>query len=124
MNVIRAMAFILGLILIIAGVLGFVPAFVKDGLLFGFFEIDEMHNIVHLVSGALALLASASTPYSQLYFQVLGIFYGIVTILGFVFSGNLLFMHVNFADNLLHLAIAAFAIFFGFVFKIDYSSRY
>ena len=123
MGFIRAMAFIFGVILVAVGVMGFIPSLVTDGLLFGYFQVDQVHNLIHLMTGALALLASASTPYSQLFFQIFGIFYGIVTIFGFVFAGNLLFIQVNMADNFLHLGIAIVALFFGFAYKINYTPR-
>lgn len=115
----RIIAIIFGIAFIFAGVAGFFPSFMVDGLLLGVFEVDAMHNIVHIVSGVIAIMAATSYYYSRLYFQVFGIIYGLVTLLGFILSGNLgfLMMHFNTADNLLHLVIAIIALFLGFYTK-------
>ena len=93
------------------------PNYTPNGLLLGYFEVDNMHNFVHIVSGVFALLAAASARYAKLYFQVFGIIYAVVTISGFWRAGDLYVMHVNMADNFLHLVIAVIAFYLGFIFK-------
>jgi hypothetical protein len=113
----RIVALLFGVIFILVGIAGFIPALVVNGnLLLGIFEVNAHHNAVHLVSGVIALLAAAQTTYSKLYFQIFGIVYAIVAILGFVMNGNLILMHVNMADNILHIAIAIVALWIGFLF--------
>ncbi len=115
---IRIVAFIFGVAFIIGGIMGYLPFFLDaDGNLFGYFHVDDVHNIVHIISGVIALLATATVAYSKVYFQIFGLIYGIVTVLGFVFAGDLYVMHVNMADNLLHLGIAIIALYMGFIFK-------
>lgn len=113
---VRILAVLFGIGFIFAGVAGFLPAFTPDGLLFGIFMVGMIHNIVHLVSGILAIMAATSIHYSRLYFQVFGIVYGIVTVLGFWKKGDLSFMlmHMNMADNFLHLGITLAALYIGF----------
>lgn len=110
----RTMAILFGIAFIFAGVAGFLPALTQNGLLFGVFEVDAMHNIVHLVSGVIAIMAATSYKFSKLYFQIFGIIYGIVTLVGFVNGGDLYIMHVNMADNFLHLIITIVALLLGF----------
>lgn len=117
MAALRVFALLFGLAFLAGGVMGFLPQFVIDGDLLGYFEINSTHNMVHLVSGVLALLAASTASYSRLYFQVFGIIYGIVTILGFVLGGDLYVMHVNFADNILHLVISIISLYLGFLFR-------
>lgn len=103
---------ILGLVLIIIGIAGF---FVPDGMLL-VFEVDTVHNVVHLLSGLVALFAfSNSQLYSRWYLILFGLIYGIVTVLGFAMDGEVLgLFHANMADNYLHLGIAAVCLIVGF----------
>lgn len=110
----RIWALLFGIGFVLAGVAGFLPMFTFDGNLFGVFEVDAMHNAVHIISGAVALIAATSYDYSKLYFQVFGIAYGLTAVLGFMWGGDLYGMHVNTADNILHLVIAIFALSLGF----------
>ena len=115
----RILAIIFGIAFIFAGVAGFLPSFMPNGLLLGYFKVDTMHNLVHLISGVLAIMAATSYKYSKLYFQLFGIIYAIVTIIGFARNGNLNFVmiHLNMADNVLHLVISIVALYLGFFLK-------
>lgn len=116
MNV-QTLAKVFGIVFILVGVLGFVPGITtEDGHLLGLFEVNLMHNIVHLVSGLAALWAMSSVSRSVLYFKVFGVIYALVTVLGFI-SGSALgigLIPVNHADNLLHIAITLVALYAGF----------
>lgn len=123
-----SMAF--GIVFVAIGVLGFVPALTPDGHLLGIFHVDAVHNVIHLASGVAALAAASSAALSRLYFQVFGVVYGIVAVGGFLpplqFGEEeklLGLTHMNMADNLLHVAIAAAALYFGFVHKEDAAAR-
>lgn len=113
---VRIIAILFGIGFIFSGVAGFLPSFTPDGLLFGLFMVDTMHNIVHLVSGVIAIMAATSLKYSLLYFKIFAIIYGIVTVLGFWMQGDLHFMmiHMNMADNFLHLGITLVSLYVGF----------
>ena len=102
---------ILGLVLVIVGIAGF---FVPGMLLM--FEVDTIHNVVHLASGLIGLFAfNSSQSYSRMYLIIFGLVYGVVTVVGFAMGGDILgLFHVNDADNYLHLAIAAACLVVGF----------
>lgn len=102
---------ILGLVLTVAGVAGF---FVSGSLLG--FEVDTTHNIIHLLSGLVALWAfNTSQSYSRTYLIIFGLVYALVTVLGFAMNGDILGLFtVNAADNYLHLVIAAVCLVVGF----------
>lgn len=102
---------ILGLVLTIVGIAGF---FVSGSLLG--FMVDTTHNIIHLLSGLVALWAfNTSQAYSRIYLIVFGLVYALVTVLGFAMNGDILgLFQVNTADNYLHLAIAAVSLIVGF----------
>lgn len=110
----RLLAVLFGIAFIFAGVAGFMPAFTNNGALLGIFEINSMHNIAHIVSGVIAIMAATSYKYSKLFFKIFGLLYTLLAIVGFVRSGDLYLMHVNFADNLLHLVVGIVAILLGF----------
>jgi hypothetical protein len=115
----RIMAILFGVGFIFAGVAGYMPSFNTDGLLFGFFEVNAMHNMIHIGSGVLAIMAATSHSLTRLYFKLLGLFYGVVAVLGFVWNGDMgmMMMHMNAADNFLHTGIAVVALYLGFVTK-------
>lgn len=116
----KKIAIIFGIVMLLVGILGFVPQAFVDGKLLGLFAVDLIHNLVHVATGIVGLLCGLNGDCaSRLFFKVFGIIYGIVTLAGFYFHEMPLFgiMANNGADNLLHLAITAFALYFGFLFK-------
>ena len=109
---------VFGIVLLLVGILGFVPGITSNMLLLGIFMVDPMHNIVHLLTGIVAIAAAVgSGAYARLYFKVFGVVYALVAVLGFVMSGNVLGMSMNMADNLLHVIIAVVALYAGFMMK-------
>lgn len=113
----RTLAIIFGIAFIAAGILGFFPFFTPNGELLGLFAVDTMHNMVHLISGIIALLAASNVRYARLYFQVFGIVYlliGIAGVLGFMPMGM---MAINMADHFLHIGIGVVAVLIGFGVK-------
>ena len=107
----KSVTWILGIVLVLVGVAGF---FVDGNLLY--FQVDTVHNIVHLLSGVVAIAAASSgESYSRMYLIVFGLVYGVVTIVGFVNGGDILgLFRVNDADNYLHAAIAVVCLGVGF----------
>lgn len=106
---------ILGWVFILIGILGFVPGITSDGLLLGIFEVDAIHNIVHLLSGILAVLfAKKGEAGAKTFAKVFGIVYGLVAILGFFQDDVLGLIPVNGADNILHVILAVVFLYVGF----------
>jgi hypothetical protein len=118
---IKKVAMVFGVVFILIGVLGFVPGITTgDGLLLGIFHVNAVHNIIHLLSGIVALAAGTSTERnSKMYFQIFGVVYALVAVLGFVYQGNdiLGLVASNMADTFLHVLIAVVALYFGFASK-------
>jgi hypothetical protein len=89
-------------------------------LLFGAFEHDIIHDLVHMVSGITALVVASIGSYkaARLYFQGFGIVYALVAVAGFV-QGDTVFnlFAIDMADNLLHVAIAGASLALGFFTK-------
>jgi hypothetical protein len=115
----NTIAKVFGIVLVAIGVLGFIPALTPDNHLLGIFHVDAIHNVIHLASGIVALAAGfASDKAARMYFQIFGIVYGLVAVLG-IFSGNndiLGLIANNTADVILHILIAGSALYFGFVY--------
>lgn len=112
---VKPLTWILGLVLLLVGILGFVPALTPNGALLGIFGVDMMHNIVHILSGVVGLWAASSGyQYSRLYLMIFGLVYGLVAVLGFITGGVLGLFMVDMNDNYLHAAIAAACLFTAF----------
>ena len=115
---IQTLAWVFGVVLTLVGVLGFVPGITSDMMLLGIFHVDGLHNIIHIVSGLAALAAAWGMWSARMYFQVFGVVYGLVTVIGFLQGDTVLgIIGVNMADNVLHLLIAAVALYAGFGMK-------
>lgn len=115
---VQTLAWVFGIVLTLVGVLGFVPGITSDMMLLGIFSVDGLHNIIHIVSGLAALAAAWGLWSPRLYFQVFGVVYGLVTVVGFLQGDTVLgLIGVNMADNVLHLVIAAVALYAGFGMK-------
>jgi hypothetical protein len=112
-------ATIFGVAFIVAGVLGFVPGVTtSDGHLLGIFHVNTLHNVIHLASGAIALwVAYASEKAARLYFQIFGVVYALVALLGLLYGNAPILGLVanNTADTILHAVIAVVALYLGFV---------
>lgn len=105
----KMVAMIGGAILVLVGLLGFV----NDPIL-GIFEVNPIHNVVHLLSGAVLLGAAFMNngTNARITLLVVGVVYAIVAILGFVAPGVLGSIIADdpamslMADNVLHLLLA------------------
>lgn len=104
----KTLSWIFGVVfLAIAGL----RAYQGNDMLLGYFHVDRMHNMIHLGSGVLAILAALAGPYyARLYLWTLGLGYLATAVAGFV-AGNVIGMPLNMPDNFLHLGIAAIALY-------------
>jgi len=120
----RIVALAIGIVFLIVGVVGLIFD-TTSGSVFGF-DVDLVHNLVHLLTGILGL-AAAFTGWSRRFNQIFGVIYLLVGLAGLVpalyFSQRLLgLMHVNAADNVLHLVVGLGAAAIGF-FVNDHVTR-
>ena len=113
----KTAAIVFGAIMLVAGIAGFVPALGPDGKLLGLFAVNGVHNMIHIVTGVAAIACGmASDIAARRYFQIFGVVYALVAVLGF-FHGEQPLLGIvahNNADTWLHVAIAAFALYMGF----------
>jgi hypothetical protein len=104
---------IFGIVTLLLGILGFVPGITTDQYLLGIFHVDTVHNVVHILTGLLALMLAGSS--AKMFFKIFGLVYLLVAIVGFVQGDTVLgLMGNNMADTWLHVVIAAVALYFGF----------
>jgi hypothetical protein len=104
-------ALVVGGTLVVAGIIGFFysAAFGSPGevdAVFGILDVNAWHNIVHIATGALGLLALGYG--ARAYAGGLGVVYLIVAIWGFIIGNHesiLGFIPVNTEDNVLHLIL-------------------
>src|ERR1700676_4889595 len=118
---VKTAAIIFGLVFLVVGILGFVPACTTDmngmPMLLGIFHVNDAHNYVHLASGVVFLLCGvAGAGPSRPFFKIFGLVYALVAVLGFMNpAGPLLGMISNNpADTWLHVVLAAVMLFLGF----------
>jgi Domain of unknown function (DUF4383) len=121
----RIVAFVIGIVFLIIGILGLIFD-TTSGSLFGF-DVDLVHNLVHLFTGILGL-AAAFTGWSRRFNQIFGIIYIVVGIAGLFpflyFDQRLLgLMHVDAADNVLHLVVGLVAAGVGFFMTDSRTTR-
>lgn len=107
-------ALLFGVVLVSAGIVGFFyssdfgsPGNVDD--VFGILGVNGWHNVVHIATGVLGLLAAVGGyHYARQYAYGLGVVYVAIAIWGFVMGSGqsiLGFIPVNTEDNFLHLLI-------------------
>ena len=116
----KTVAIVFGALMLAAGIAGFVPALCPDGKLLGLFAVNGVHNLIHIATGAVAIgCGMASYLAARRFFQVFGIVYALVAVLGFFSPDGMLLGMVahNRADMWLHVGIAAFALFMGFAHR-------
>jgi hypothetical protein len=108
-------ALAVGAALVFAGIIGFFyeAAFtdnkeVRDAV-FGILDVNGWHNLVHIATGVLGLLAfAAGTATARTYAYGLGILYLVVAIWGLAIGNGdsiLSIVPVNTEDDVLHLLI-------------------
>jgi len=115
----RFFAILFGIAFIFAGVAGFLPTFKLDDLLFGYFTVSPMHNVVHIVTGVIAIMAATSHRLARLFFQLFGLIYTAVAVWGFWTNGDLVIMHLNVADNIFHIIVGVLGLLIGFGLSKD-----
>jgi hypothetical protein len=111
MNV-KTASLLFGAAFIAVGILGFFSNPIVGENPDAIFHTDTLHNVIHLVSGALfILIPMAKTGVTSSFMKLFGLIYLLLGLLG-LFNvgmsedGKLLgFLHINEADNYLHIGL-------------------
>jgi hypothetical protein len=119
-----------GLSLLLAGVLGFIAdssfdtGEAVDGDLFLGFEVNGIHNLVHIASGIVLLAAFPKRASARAVAIAFGLVYGLVALIGLIDGSDVLgIIPINSADNILHIALAALGIITGLISRDDDRGR-
>lgn len=117
----KTTAILIGIIFIAVGLLGYISNPIIGESANAVFHADSTHNIVHIVSGVLFLLFGLAMPQQAKGFIILfGIVYLAIGIIGLVNIGStgmvqlFGFLHVNEADNYLHIGLGVAILLLGF----------
>lgn len=116
----KILAILFGLLMIVVGILGFLPDFAPNSRLFTLFLVNPMHNIVHLLSGIVALVCGLTSGFAaKIFFILFGLIYGALAVLGFMTGQGMLFdmIAINQADNWLHAFIGVLCLYLGLFVK-------
>ena len=110
----RLLGYVLGIVFLLVGALGFavtggVGFAEQDGNTLLGFEVNPLHNIVHLLVGAVLLLgATRGVAAARSANIAIGGTYLVVGIIGlFILDSSANILALNSADNVLHLVSAA-----------------
>jgi len=108
----RLVAAVFGAVYLLVGLLGFVVTGFSnfagtDGDTLIVFDVNPLHNIVHLAIGALLLLSSKTVAAAKGSNTAVGAVYLLVGVLGlFLIGTDANILALNGADNVLHFASA------------------
>lgn len=126
---IRTFAIVYGIVFLLVGIAGFVPGLVQpamtnmdgmghagEGLLFGLFPINALHNVVHLAFGIAGLVAARHARWAWIYAVATAAIYFLLAAMGRASgpldtTGGLIPLHGN--NVWLHLVLAIGALAFA-----------
>lgn len=95
----RTVAAVFGVVYVLAGVAGFVMA----SPLFGLFEVNALHNIVHIILGLALLYGSTNTAAAVMMNRSVGAVLILLGLLGFVSANGFGLVPLGGYDIGLHL---------------------
>lgn len=122
-------ALAVGAVFLLVGILGFIPGITtsfgdmnfighgSEAKLLGIFQVNVLHNIVHLLFGVAGLAAARAWESSRLFLIGGGVIYLVLWLYGLVIDKASVanFVSLNTADNWLHLLLGAGMIGLGAV---------
>lgn len=127
-STVQTVALAFGAVYLLAGILGFLTVLggsytLTNKALFNLFQVNLVHNLVHVVIGVAGLAAASSPLNSRKFCQVLGIILLLLGLLGLGIPRPLGLLDIGGADIGLHLLSGALLAYFGFQTPIAARSR-
>jgi Domain of unknown function (DUF4383) len=133
----KTVATIMGVVFLLVGIVGFVAPGV------GGFHLSTAHNLVHIISGAVALYLGLAGTLSgaRLFCIIFGVVYGLLGVAGFLLGApgtpsmagmpadSRLFkvlpgtLELGTSDHTLHIILGIIFLIAGFLTKAAYDSR-
>jgi hypothetical protein len=123
-STVQMVALLFGAIYLAAGILGFLPFLggsytLTNHALLGIFQINLLHNVVHVVIGIAGLAAAASLANSRMFCQVVGVILLLLGVLGVFVANPLGLLYIGGLDIALHLVSGAVLAYFGFAATVS-----
>jgi hypothetical protein len=127
-STVQMVALLFGGIYLAVGVLGFLPFLggsvtLTNTKLLGLFNINLLHNLVHIVIGIAGLAAVTSVPNSRRFCQVVGVVLLLLGVLGVFVANPLGLLYIGGLDIALHLVSGAILAYFGFAATVSTRSE-
>ena len=115
-------------VFLLVGILGFIPGIVSehdtkfigqdgDSKLLGIFQINFLHNLVHLLFGIIGFAMAKRADSARTYLIGGGIVYLVVFLYGLVidFGSDANIINLNAADNVLHVLLGVGMLALGMI---------
>jgi len=123
-STVQIAALVFGVIYLAVGILGFLPFLggsftLTNTKLLGLFNINLLHNLVHVVIGVAGLAAGASLANSRMFCQVVGVILLLLGVLGVFVANPLGLLYIGGLDIALHLVSGAVLAYFGFAATVS-----
>ena|SRR5687768_4921554 len=112
----------IGALLVLIGVAGFFSTTdsTTTQQFLGIFAVDVSHNLFFIASGLAAFAAATNETYAKRYFQIFGIIYMFVAVIGLMQENTVLgVFDVSMADNILHVGFSILLLGIGFAPKSE-----
>lgn len=103
MGMARIVTVVFGAIYLLTGLVGFV----MGSPVFGLFEVNALHDIVHILIGAILLYGASTTPAAIMTLRAVGGLLLVLGLLGFVAPDGFGLVPLGGNDIWLHLVSAA-----------------
>jgi len=126
---IQSVALLVGVVFLVVGTLGFIPGITSnydelkfaghnsDAQLLGIFDTSILHNIVHLLYGLAGIALARTIDGARTFLVGGGLVYLVLFVYGAIWHGEAEsnWIPVNWADDILHLALGAGMVIVGIV---------
>jgi len=126
---IQSVALLVGVVFLVVGILGFIPGITSnydelkfaghnsDAQLLGIFDTSILHNIVHLLYGLAGIVLARTIDGARTFLVGGGLVYLVLFVYGAIWHGEAgsNWIPVNWADDILHLALGAGMVIVGIV---------
>lgn len=119
MGLARTVAAVFGAVYLLVGIIAFVLLPGGEGDLLGIFPVNVLHNIVHILLGAILLYGSMSYAAAVQTTRGVGALLIVLGILGFIIPDGLGLVPLGGNDIWLHLATGAILLATGFMATDD-----
>lgn len=110
MTITKRWALGFGIFFILLGVLP------RVGFFSDTFSVNTLGTIIFIITGVAALILMRFELLARLYFQITGVFYALLTMLGFVYMNDMIMgvLANAMGNNIVYLGVAIIALYFGF----------